>query len=246
MSVSSARPSNLISTVDELASALGDTFVIFCGSAISGILAPQVPMVYDMEEELLWRMARELERGSKTDRLISRYTLDLAQKEGRHRRLLNRTKFEMFVWRLKRILGKDKVDELLSILYACQSEEYGPNHAAIGFLLDKRKCLTCLTTNFDNSIELSLSGLIVIDKGVKPSPIPDKSLFKLHGDALSKTCTATSPELTEGKLRNDYHYLQALLSGKKILVLGYSGVGDIDIAPHLRSVDAQHDQYATD
>jgi len=188
-------------------------------------------------------MACQLDLGSKSDKLVAQYARALIS--GKYNSLLKRIKFERFLWRLGRAVGKMKVDELLYDLYTCSDNQYGPNHSAISYLLQKRVCLFCITTNFDNCIEKSYPerNLSIRDQKDKVSEPPKKHdsplLLKLHGDAASKTCVATSPELSAAKLKGDFAYLEELLKGKRILVVGYSGVGDVDIAPHLRSIDAQ-------
>lgn len=224
---------------------LGDSFVIFCGSAISGVLPPYAPMVTKVEQTLLECAARKLNNGSKSSQLVAKYALSLAEKHGRYRtRILDTTKFEDFIWGLTNIVGKHRVDELLRILYQCDADEYGPNHSAIGFLLQQRVCLACLTTNFDNAIELSKPRhLAVLDYRSQIQHVPNKSdapvLLKLHGDASSNTCVATSTELARAGIERNCGFLQTLLSGHKVLVVGYSGTGDVDIAPHLRAADAK-------
>ncbi|MBZ0284014.1 MAG: SIR2 family protein [Anaerolineae bacterium] len=232
-----------ISSPEALNEALGDSFVILCGSAISGVQQPHVPMVTQVENAVLEIIASQLKLGTRTEQLVAEYAIALTT--GQHKRLLQRTKFEAFLWRLQRAIGKDQVDDLLYRIYTCTGDEYGPNHAAIAYLLKQRKCLFCLTTNFDNAIELSYigSGLLVHDQNYEPDQSLTKAdsplLLKLHGDAISKTCVATSPELSDAKVTGNYSYLEEFLKGQKVLVVGYSGVGDVDIAPHLSNLDAQ-------
>jgi hypothetical protein len=47
------------------------------------------------------------------------------------------------------------------------------------------------------------------------------------------TYVATSPQLSRAKSIDTYSFLQELLGNQTVLILEYSGTGDIDIAPHL-------------
>ncbi|MBX3082813.1 MAG: SIR2 family protein [Anaerolineae bacterium] len=232
-----------IQTVSELKHKLGDSFVILCGSAISATLAPHVPMVQSVEKAILNALAKKMEKGSRSEQLVGSYAK--AMTNGKYLGLLNRTKFESFIWRLQQTIDKPRVDDLLYRVYRCTDKQYGPNHAAIAFLLHQRTCLACLTTNFDNAIELSCSefALTVQDQNTPPLVLPTKSepplLFKLHGDAESHSCVAISPELSIGKFRKNYQNLQVLLDGRNVLVVGYSGTGDVDISLHLSNANAQ-------
>jgi hypothetical protein len=75
-----------IADVEDLASALGDTFVVLFGSAVSGVSTPRVPMVFEAKEEVLRFTALKLLRGSSTERLVSHYAMELVR--GRYRNIV--------------------------------------------------------------------------------------------------------------------------------------------------------------
>jgi len=232
-----------ITSVGQLATLLGDEFVILFGSAVSGANLPWVPMVPTFRRTLLELAAEVLQIGTYSRRLLAEYALSLTpQGRQNYEQILETTKFETFLLRLTRIVGKRRVDDLLVKLYSCRENQYGPNHLAIAYLLRKRICLAAFTTNFDNALELSYPDLRVLDRGTKPLGIPTVDeppwLHKLHGDANSLSCIATSMELSQAKLQNRYAYLRNLLDGRNVLVLGYGGNGDVDIAPQLWNLNA--------
>jgi len=235
------KPTFAIDSGQRLSEALGNHFVILFGSAVSGVSSPNLPMVYQFRAELIKLIAGRLATGSKPERLVASYAHELT--EGRYKSLLDTTKFETFLWKLKNTVGKDNTDDLLFKIFVCSGNQYGSNQSALAFLLKKRHCLACLTTNFDNTLNLCYPGLQVINQVYTGKRLPsDKEepiLIKLHGDAMTKTCIATSPELSEAKSRNQYSYIDGILSRQKLLILGYSGLGDIDVAPHLRKLEAQ-------
>lgn len=230
-----------IHTVEQLTDSLNGDFVIFFGSAVSGVSTPRLPMVYPAMSSLVKGIAGRLRNESGVDTLIAKYADSLIQ--GPHKSILETTKFETYLARLATSVGKSKVNDLLTMLYVCEPNEYGPNHSAIAFLLKHRICTVALTTNFDNALELAYPKLRVIDHEDSPTRLPQKEeeplLIKLHGDAIKKSCVATSPELTAAKVQNRYAFLRDILANKKILVVGYSGNGDVDISLHLNKVDGE-------
>lgn len=235
----------VIRDASDLVKHVGKDFVILAGSAVSGRSAPYVPMVTDFETELLLAIAEQLDNGSYQDQLSAAYARALVQ--GKYERILNTTKFEEFLWRIERALGRHQLDDLLLAVYACGNDEFGPNQSAIASLLEEGICSAVLTTNFDNSIEVSASRLgLVLDvyfcksgpATLKPT-IAGPVLIKLHGDAKQRNCTATNPELAEGLASHGYDHITDLLRNRIILVAGYSGFGDVDIAPHLEKSGAE-------
>lgn len=231
-----------ITTLDQLVPLLGNSFIVLFGSAVSGRLPPRAPMVTEVKEYLLELAATRMENGSKVDKLAATYTRKLLSTQP-YRSILETTKFETFFGKLHRCVGKNAVDELISKLYTCETEEYGLNHSALAYLLKKRICLAALTTNFDNALELAYPKLKSLDYQSAPLRLPSQKeqplLVKLHGDAVRKTSIATSRELFGATLQKHFSFLKDLLDGQKVLVLGYSGNGDIDISAHLSSTRAQ-------
>jgi hypothetical protein len=52
--------SNIITSVDELSEILGDNFVLFLGSAVSGKMAPWLPMAYPFFIEVMKKLESNL------------------------------------------------------------------------------------------------------------------------------------------------------------------------------------------
>ncbi len=118
---------------------------------------------------------------------------------------------------------------------------------AIAHLFRSERCLTCLTTNFDNAIEQACNASGVGFEtfsvaGKYPEALPAKHekplIIKLHGDASEKTCVAESTEILEAESQQTHGRLRELLNGRKVLVVGYSGYGDVDISKHLKESKA--------
>ncbi len=225
----------VITSVDELKSLLGDHFVILFGSAISGVMEPKLPMIYDVMDTFLEQASARLYAGSYQEKVIAGYARELVR--GYHKPLLRQTKFENFIFDLQAAIGKDQVDDLFVHVFSCSGKQYNNNHSALAFLLRKRNCLAALTTNFDNQVELCLPGLKTYIYPKRPQHIPaarNRPIYvKLHGDAPTRTYVATSPQLSQARSIDTYAFIEDLLRDQVVLVLGYSGTGDIDIAPHL-------------
>jgi len=231
----STASQQVIKSVDELKALLGDHFVILFGSAISGVMEPKLPMIYDVMDTFLEQAATRLYAGSYQEKVVAGYALELVR--GYHKPLLRQTKFENFIFDLQASVGKDQVDDLFVRVFSCTGKQYNNNHSALAFLLRKRICLAALTTNFDNQVELCLPGLKTYIYPKRPKHIPtarNRPIYvKLHGDAPTRTYVATSPQLSQARSIDTYVFIEDLLRDQVVLVLGYSGTGDIDIAPHL-------------
>lgn len=235
----------VITTVEELSQTLGDDFVLFVGSAVSGCSEPKLAMVGEVIDGIIDLLPSKLEN-SYIDQLYANYAQSLLR-EGAHRNLTQSTKFEEFLWFILRAAHRGALDDLLAALYSCAPDEFGPNHKAIAALLKSGRCKACFTTNFDNAIELACQslGLNLITystPGRYPAELPGTSdppiLIKLHGDASIKNCVAESTLLLSAQSENTHGHLERLLAGKRVFVLGYSGLGDIDISPHLSKSQA--------
>jgi len=219
-----------ITTLDDLCNILGQNFVIFCGSAVSGAF---VPMVQPALLEFFQELAILLHDGNHYERTIAEYARLFLNKEHKYYALLKQTKFEEFIQRLENTLGEEHVKSFLTALYYCEQDQFNANHDAISFLLQKHIAIACFTTNFDNAIERA-SGLLPYVRPAHPNRLDNEiSLIKLHGDVVSRTYVATTYSLYTAETDKHYEYLESLVANATVLVTGYSGMGDIDIAPHL-------------
>jgi len=226
----------------ELDTLLGNDFILFCGSAISagvinkqGIFVSFLPMVGTSTEAFFLNLHEYLANDDYIKTLLSKYALQLGNGKYRLRRLTR--KFEDFIWRLEQIVGADNVVKLLYSLYYCEPDQFLHNHIAIANLLNSKRARFCLTTNFDNAIEVAnpnVSKLVHV-QGFSIDSIPDNpTILKLHGDVVEGKYIATIPQLMAEETAEGFSYLEHILANKVVLIAGYSGNGDIDIAPHLR------------
>lgn len=226
-------PSRLLHTLSELDAVLPKRFIVFAGSAVSWTGPPYVPGVDPFRRALLARMAVR-PAASYREALVNAYAQSLI--DGGYEWLRRTTKFEEFLWRVETHSGSAAVQRLLGDVYATTRDEYGANHAAIVELMTAGGS-ACLTTNFDTCLEGASGGLFdvfVFPRIPTPAEIQARSsIFKMHGDAVLQNCVSTAPGLARAARERTHDYLPALLDGETVLVLGYSGAGDIDIAPHL-------------
>jgi hypothetical protein len=238
----SIRAPRKIETYAELNSILGTRFIILCGSAISGgfsnehnTIVPFLPMVSDATEKFFFHLHTSVRSGGYLDQLLSQYSLALAN--GKYQSVRLTTKFEEFLWRVERALDANKVTGLLRALYLCEDGQFLHTHATISSLMTQGRVKLCITTNFDNAIELANPDVDVLvhTSGFRLEHPPDlPTLLKLHGDVIKGNYIATIPDMIEAEKAADFSYLEDLLGSQTVLVAGYSGYGDIDIAPYVR------------
>ena len=124
------------------------------------------------------------------------------------------------------------------------NSQYTHNHRAISTLLATDQAKACLTTNYDNALENALLGVDCENYSHPKHPglstfLAKRCLLKLHGDSANPT-VATLSDMFEAEYSNQHNYLETLLAGKTILVVGYSGFGDIDISPQLSNLASNY------
>jgi hypothetical protein len=230
-----------INSVDALDRVLGPSFVILAGSAISATNAPWLPSVDGFRLELLRAIQTHAGIATYRERLGCRYARKLSA--GRYAALRKGTKFEQFLEDLVRVTSRPAVNDLLADTFTCVKGQYGPNHAAIAELSRSGGCEACLTTNFDNAIERAMATSTTpnVIVGAPTSGVSQAgTIYKLHGRAEDRSCDFTASDLLTKARSGFYDWLETLLRGKVVLVVGYSGRGDIDIAGHLRRADAHY------
>jgi hypothetical protein len=149
---------------------------------------------------------------------------------------LTQTKFEDFIARLEDATSASTVNAFLQALFECSEHEFNFNHAAIWYLIQTRHATTCITTNFDNAIERASGNTLsrYIGDGLPEFSPAEPTLMKPHGDVISGEYVATNALLFSGSRQRKFDRLSELLRNKTVLVIGYSGTGDVDIAPSLR------------
>jgi hypothetical protein len=242
-----SRRGRRIHTLQGPEDALGEGFIIFCGSAVSGHRHVSgesrgfLPMVWEVMERFFRSVSEVLEGGSYYEQRVAEYAMDLS--DGKYRGLLERTKFEEFILRIESVLGHAKVNSFLAALFECAEGQFAANHSAIAHLLRERRASACLTTNFDNAIERAWPEVRTYVDDPSSPDYPSSfegggCLLKLHGDVVKGKYVATTEALYTAEVKEHYRFLERLLSGKTVLVVGYSCVGDVDISPHLTAADA--------
>jgi hypothetical protein len=219
---------------------LEQPFVIIAGSAVSGVAPPSLPMVDPVKKAVIGHIARIAKEKGNPD--LQKHASQLLEKS--HQHLLKNTKFEEFMFfafaRLCEGRHRDVLDDLVARLFQCPPSLYGVNHSAIAYLVEHGHALACLTTNFDNALENAWPHWIIEHERV-PDELRQHHLVKLHGDAAKHTTVCTSRDLIAVGQRRGMRNIRNLLDGRRVLVVGYSGHGDTDIAPELR--DAQGAEF---
>jgi hypothetical protein len=123
-------------------------------------------------------------------------------------------------------------DKLVTAAYSIPS--FNLNHAALAYLATTGR-YEILTTNFDNGIELA--GNLDVDL-IWPRDKTERRPFrpavvKMHGCARRGSIVATTSKLLTAQGAKRYRFIDKLCEGRTVLLFGYSGRGDVDIAPHL-------------
>lgn len=162
-----------------------------------------------------------------------------------------RTKFEEFL----RLCIDTRIDigPILKAAYNGSSGAHNVNHSALAYLAH-HSGITLLTTNFDLGVENAGFKTSVVPKNgswpLRQKP-PRAILAKLHGCASKGEFVATSGHLLSLRSSREFEFLADWCSHGTILMFGYSGTGDVDIALHLDQLPsptkvlwANHDEQA--
>ena len=142
-------------------------------------------------------------------------------------------KFEMLVSRLREHLGDIIIEDLCNLFELKQPSE---EHEAIAKLLSVNRVQTVLTTNFDVGIELATR---IHPAEISLLPITDINpqrpiLVKLHGSAdHPKSIVATLDRLGDPRQQEMVSEAFSQTAPKRLLIVGYSGTGDIDVLPSI-------------
>ena len=215
--------------------------IIVAGSAVS-FLDDVAPGVGDFIDELLRGLAAvcdhsHFRNGAKWFSALTRAVVDqrgeLVEIRSRfverlrqnYKRLL---KFEE-VLRLAELCDIDS-QALVTAAYCISS--FNLNHAALAYLATTGR-YEILTTNFDTGIELA--GNLDIDL-IWPHEKHDQKRYavvKMHGCARKGLIVTTTSMLLTAQGAKRYKFIEKLCEGRTVSLFGYSGRGDVDIAPHL-------------
>lgn len=224
--------------------------IIVAGSAVS-LLDDVAPGVGDFVDDLLRGLANAAcdhnhsRNGAQWFSALTRAVVDhhgglvgirskLVEKLRKsYKRLL---KFEE-VLRLAELCGVNS-QSLVTAAYSIMS--FNLNHAALAYLATTGR-YEILTTNFDNGIELA--GNLDVDLG-RPLDKTERDpirhvVVKLHGCARRGSIVATTSMLLTAQGARRYEFIEQLCKGCIVRLFGYSGRGDVDIAPHLSAAAAK-------
>lgn len=240
-----------IKTRNKYLSAATDTFNIFAGSFIStrNNIAPNVPTAKKAVFKVLSTLVHE------NTNIPARYiaaTVDDAIHQHKfsrtfaHSKAISRgidsIKFEELMRRLSDLSGRSTfLDSIISEIYSLGAGVCNSNHIAIAFLMSVGHCHTVFTTNFDTAIENACQLIGYSPRIVTPDHFPltrdddlKSAIVKLHGCANRGHVIANSTAFRRLQELEHFSTLTPLIERMPCLFFGYSGSGDVDIAPHLR------------
>lgn len=205
-------------------------FVFLCGAGISLDSPSSLPTVNNFIRSLLIECS---------------VTNDIIEKV--HERMSKRNyRFESLIEEIRKTC-----DENLEITKLLYSDTFNKIHYFLAMMLTKGSSI--ITTNFDNCIENAGAYILqskAIDRFVYTgkdlaTPIKEKSsiYIKIHGSHPIHNEPATELVITISSLAktarafsafpNWKHSLLNIISGKTIIVMGYSGSDDFDVVPLL-------------
>ncbi len=225
---------------------LGDSPVIFAGAGIS---AGSVPLV----SKLISRLADAIMHAS--DTIISLHQLDTFPLSGPElTSVMMALPFEAVVGQLEQCLGYNSVhlypdaynrpdresSRLFQFYKLFDVANPGSYHSWIARLWFHHRISQVITTNFDRNLEKACHEEgIPIDIRIAERPLeapPRPTLEKVHGCASSPdTMAITVRSVFERRIGGAPGGLPTALSGRSLLVLGYSNHDRFDVSPMLRS-----------
>ena len=244
----------IIRELDDYIAVAGKGFTIFAGSYVSVMnsVAPDVPTI--KRDIIITLCRRFIDQSVRTPEsyiasIISASisgTLRLhAPRQLRLKSSLDELKFEEFIRLVAGLHPEGSfVFKLINRVFYCEPSYYNLNHQAIAYLLAKGFCRSVLTTNFDTGIENACRARgfhATVETGVSRLSDGDISgrIIKLHGCAKLDDIIATSTSLYNLSDHQQLSFVPDIIGQGPCLSFGYSGIGDIDIAPHLRSLPAR-------
>ena len=146
-------------------------------------------------------------------------------------------KFEVLVSRIWEQMGDAAVD---AVSVMCEAQLPGKEHKAIATLVETGMIRTVLTTNFDQGIELAMNETSLMPGFVaKTLPVPKHVApvcIHLHGSVEDTASLVTTMERLGTEEQRDMvaEAIDRVLP-TKLLVVGYSGTGDLDVFPAIRA-----------
>jgi SIR2-like domain len=239
----------LIRNNAEFHQSVGDRFTLFCGSYISAMnrFAPTVDVV---RKGLLEALRTRLSAGPDVAaRFVASEVMKCVNMGERKatfiepsavRMAINKIKFEELIRHLANLHHDIQfTDNLISSIFGSGKQGFNENHHAIAILLQLGVCQNVITTNFDTGIENACRYIgfvpVVITQRHLHMDLPTHGvIYKLHGCADKGNVIANSTLLYRMFETEAYKTLGRMIGERPCIFLGYSGVGDIDIAPYFR------------
>jgi SIR2-like domain len=226
--------------------------VLFIGSAVSampvcdfGSNRPKQAFLPGPQEFLRYVFASvgvRLGTGLTYDSACQSVLLELTSAGAKRRTLLDNAKFENVLGLLGQVTSQPQVSDLIANVFRCGPTEFCANHRAVAELLQHHRLAMCLTTNFDNGVERAAEQTGGIPRAVltygrlssvSVDEISKAALVKLHGDVGTRDFVLATEGLLQARRDQTFNFLPRLLAECIVLVAGYSGTGDVDVAPHL-------------
>ena len=112
----SGRKVSTISSATKLSAMLGNNYVLFLGSAVSGVMSPKLAMVDVVRDVILNSLSTNFDSHSYLDSLYKEYARLLSENNCRYKNILDSTKFESFLRMVSRASSRDAINDLLDKL----------------------------------------------------------------------------------------------------------------------------------
>jgi len=228
----------------KLLASLPEPPILWFGSAVSAYLPPKLPSVDAATDVTLQAVGEALETGSYVERLASKYAFELSRRKdtqspGQYAVLRQQIKFEEFFEKVEVHTGKDSVKQLMRCMYSVTGGMGCLNHQAIAHLLTSNTIQGCITTNFDNLLEMADPSIRDLRMLEPRDHVTDPFYLKVHGCVEEEVYVNTHRRMMEMRSPELRKSLLAMIEGKTVIVIGYSSHGDIDISPILKEA-AEH------
>lgn len=239
-----ANKPRLLRSQAEIEQELGQHFVVWCGMAVSAAPVNEgdcsaFPTGKEFIDSILDSIHKQLllhgSAGPDVFALAACFAKEM-RSDGRLRNLTDLRhfrKFEDLIGRFEFATTPTVLDALMKAAFLGNANDTNKNQRALGFLLGKGHVASCFTSNFDNGIESSRRMSVFVHPPSKSKRFTKKRLYKLHGDAAAGRYVTTLGEMVSAEDQTSHKYLKELLDGQTVLVVGYSGTGDIDLFPYL-------------
>lgn len=154
-------------------------------------------------------------------------------------------KFEEFLEKFGLVSQDDDlIFKLVKEVYDLPPASFNFNHLAAAEMLASGRCRSIYTTNFDLGLENACARIGFNPEIVLPDrlhlDVPEGCIVKMHGCARYGQIVADSTSLNQLAMRRAFKKALRQALTLPTITMGYSGLGDVDIAFELKNLDAKN------